>query len=106
MQEVPTIKEMTERGVIAGLLSMTQKFYYRPELCGDADIVAHFKPETDAELRGILISFDEFWEFDPTEAILTRNLGMSGGKVRAEIDCSQLGLADVLAILDETRPAW
>lgn len=106
MQEVPSIQEMPERGVGGGLISLLHKFHYRPELCADAEIVAHFRPVTDAELRGILVSFDEFWEFDPTEAILTRNLGQSGGKVRAEIDCSALGLADVLAILDETRPAW
>ena len=106
MQEVPTIKEMLERGVGGGLISLLHKFHYRPELCADAEIVARFKPVTDDELRGILTAWDEFWEFDPADAILTRNLGQSGGKVRAEIDCSALGLADVLAILDETRPAW
>ena len=54
----------------------------------------------------LLDRMQEVWEFDPTDAVLTRSFSVSGGKARAEIDVSALGLADVLAILDETRPAW
>lgn len=104
--EPPTFDEMTQRGVIGGVISMAGRLNIRPQLCRHFSVVAHAKPVTDDDLREILRLADDYWEFDPVEATLTRDMSASGGLVRFEVDCSMLGLADVLSALEDHKPAF
>jgi len=100
------IRNGTRDAVIQGCLRLASTFLRRPELADTVQIEARWKPVDDTELRDLLVAHDEFWEFDPTEATLTRNVDYFSHRVDMVIDVGALALADVLAILDDTKPEW
>lgn len=92
-----------QRFAVNGLIHLAARYNIQPSLVDGATIEARYKPVTDDELRRLLTGFNDIFTFDPAEATLTCRFSSS---VNVVIDVSQIGLADVLAITDDTRPPF
>lgn len=107
MTDQPTLTPLNHGDyVVNGVIALAGRLNLRPALAERATVECRYAPVDDEDLRSILVGFSDYFEFDPVEATLTRTLSATGDAVRIVIDVSQLALADVLAITDETRPAW
>lgn len=104
--KAPTLEEMARVGVVNGTHFLGMWLNRNPGLTVTADVVCHIKVRSDDELREVLEETNEYWDFEPGPAVLTRSMAATGGAVRVEIDVAEIALADVLAILDETRPPF
>lgn len=93
------------RHKISRALSLVNHLVRWEEFTQRCDLIAEVQVFTADDLRSLLQDCNEFWEYDPSDGMLTRKFA-SDEQVRMQIDARLLDPDDVYRAIAETEPAW